>query len=373
MPKFVFFRADHRRRRVLLLAALGWLAFAVAGRAFEKTNMIYPVFQFPADRIPVVDGRTNDWDIVPERYVIGTDQLTDDTHRFAHPDPTNLSVRVRVGWVKGLNRLYFLYEAQDDYWDFARPDLHNDTFELVVNADLSGGPLVNQFIPARAQLGEWPTYLTLQGLHAQNYHIFTPAEGKDWCMAFDAAQWIKELPYANAAYDYHFRPGQSGHLTLEFWITPFDYAGPEGPGRAVESVLTENKLIAMSWAVIDYDDVHATNNHGFWNLSPRHTMYGQADQLCLFRLMPLEPAFRKAIEARWTFQVLDMDRRLVAFRDQSAGDIRSWHWDFGDGQTSTEASPLHTYRDPGHYVVVLDVAGPAGHSRRAKVWDVTLR
>jgi PKD repeat protein len=55
------------------------------------------------------------------------------------------------------------------------------------------------------------------------------------------------------------------------------------------------------------------------------------------------------------------------------GDIKSWHWDFGDGETSTEQNPIHTYKNPDHYVVVLDVEGPAGRSRRAKVWDVAVK
>ena len=54
----------------------------------------------------------------PKEYVIGTDQLTDDMHDHAKGDPGNLDVKVKVGWVKGLNRLYFLYEAYDNYWDF---------------------------------------------------------------------------------------------------------------------------------------------------------------------------------------------------------------------------------------------------------------
>jgi uncharacterized membrane protein len=126
--------------------------------------------------------------------------------------------------------------------------------------------------------------------------------------------------------------------------------------------------------LIDYDDVHSGGtNNGFWNLSRHHTMYGQADQLCLFKLMPLEPQFVKPIAADWSFQVVDMDRRLVAFKDLSVGTIQSWHWDFGDGATSTEPNPLHTYQKPDHYVVVLDVTGPAGKSRRSKVWDVAVK
>ena len=357
----------------LLLSAL-CACFVLNTFALERTNANFKVFQFPADKIPTVDGSAADWSIVPESYAIGTDQLVEDNGKFPAPDTNTLAIAVKVGWVKGLNRLYFLYEAQDDYWDFALPGLHNDTFEIVVDGDLSGGPLIEKWHPALNLIGTNEAYFTFHGAHAQNYHIFTPAEGKDWCLAWGPAQWLKELPYANAAYRHTLKPGERGKLTLEFWITPFDYAGAEGPQRAVESVLKENKLIGLCWAVIDYDDINSGGtNNGFWNLSPKHTMYGNANELVPFRLMPLEPQFRKPIDARWSFQVVDMSRRLVAFRDESEGQVTSWQWDFGDGKTSTEQHPQHTYQEAGKYVVTLWVEGPAGKSRRAKVWDVAVK
>jgi len=45
----------------------------------------------------------------------------------------------------------------------------------------------------------------------------------------------------------------------------------------------------------------------------------------------------------------------VTFSDQSAGNPASWYWDFGDGQTSTEQSPIHTYNVEGTYTVSLIV------------------
>jgi PKD repeat protein len=42
------------------------------------------------------------------------------------------------------------------------------------------------------------------------------------------------------------------------------------------------------------------------------------------------------------------------------GGITTWLWDFGDGGTSTERNPAHTYRNPGTYTVTLKVIGPAG-------------
>lgn len=321
----------------------------------EKPDTIYSIFQFPANMIPRIDGDVMDWEMVPDYYIIGTDQLWDDSGKHDSIDRSTIDIKVKVGWVKGLNRLYFLYEAYDDYWDFSQTGLHNDTYEVVVDGDFSGGPLIDQehedvWTPEavgvdRAREGAWldltEAHWSFHGVHAQNYHIFTPAEGKDWTLAWGVQPWIKELPYANSACAYDFRPGESGNLVLEFWITPFDYAGPEGPVRAVESVLKEDKIIGLAWAIIDYDDVDEQGNNGFWNLSSEHTMYGNASQLCAFRLMPLEKAFVKSIEANWSFKVVDMDRRMLAFIDESVGEITTWRWDFGDGTTSTEQHPVH--------------------------------
>jgi len=268
--------------------------------------------------------------------------------------------------------LYFLYEAYDNYWDFSGTGLHNDIFEITVDADQSGGPFIDRFHPNKALKNTMDAYFSFHGVHAQNYHIFTPAEGKDWTLAWGSQPWIKELPYANAATQYNFKPGESGKLTLEFWITPFDYAGNDSE-RAVESILTENKNIGLCWAIIDYDDVNNEKNNGFWNLSKEHTMYGNANYSLPFQLMPLEAEFKKAIDAKWTFNTVDTKRRMVAFIDQSEGEIKSWIWDFGDGSTSLEQNPIHQYKDAGKYIVVLNIEGPKGKSRMAKVWDVAVK
>ena len=88
-------------------AEKGALQLARGGEMFE-------IFQFPRDQMPRIDGKTEDWDMVPERYTYGTDLLndTEDGHG-TDIDPKDLDVKVTVGWVKGLNRLYVLYEAYD--------------------------------------------------------------------------------------------------------------------------------------------------------------------------------------------------------------------------------------------------------------------
>jgi len=50
----------------------------------------------------------------------------------------------------------------------------------------------------------------------------------------------------------------------------------------------------------------------------------------------------------------------VNFIDQSTGGITSWVWSFGDGGTSTQQNPAHTYTTVGDFTVMLIVSGPGG-------------
>jgi PKD repeat protein len=50
----------------------------------------------------------------------------------------------------------------------------------------------------------------------------------------------------------------------------------------------------------------------------------------------------------------------VRFRDFSSGRPLAWLWDFGDGTTSTEKDPVHTYTKEGYYTTSLHVANAFG-------------
>ncbi|MFQ5607795.1 MAG: PKD domain-containing protein, partial [Candidatus Zixiibacteriota bacterium] len=47
----------------------------------------------------------------------------------------------------------------------------------------------------------------------------------------------------------------------------------------------------------------------------------------------------------------------VSFTDQSLGDISGYFWAFGDGGTSIDTNPVHSYASPGAYPVTLQVTG----------------
>ena len=358
-------------KRVIALAVLG--ALSLPGTSQEAVSLkvegpAFKVFQFPRDRVPRIDGDLADWDIVPDSYVVSMDDMWDDSGKHEGLDKSSIDIRVKVGWVDGLDRLYFCCETTDDYWDFARYGLHNDTFEVVVDGDLSGGPHISRFRPDPS-VGEEESYQTFQNVHAQNYHIFTPpTPGKDWCMVWGPQQWLKSFPWSNIAYSYDFSHGEGGVLRFEFYITPFD-AALGSPSESRVSHLYEGKQIGLCWAIIDYDGKE--QNNGFWNLSRHHKMYGDASLQRLFELQGLEPSLRPRTAA-WSHYVIP-GTRVVRFTDESCGDFDSWHWDFGDGCTSDERNPVHTYAKDSHeYTVTLTASGEDGQSRCCKVWDVSV-
>ena len=54
----------------------------------------------------------------------------------------------------------------------------------------------------------------------------------------------------------------------------------------------------------------------------------------------------------FVFYSVDVDGATVTFTNKSEGAV-SYEWDFGDGTTSTEESPVHTYPGKGKYVPTL--------------------
>jgi PKD repeat protein len=50
----------------------------------------------------------------------------------------------------------------------------------------------------------------------------------------------------------------------------------------------------------------------------------------------------------------------VSFEDRASGYPTAWLWDFGDGETSTERHPVHTYTDYGVYNITLTVSNDYG-------------
>lgn len=52
--------------------------------------------------------------------------------------------------------------------------------------------------------------------------------------------------------------------------------------------------------------------------------------------------------------------QTISFTTTVTGDVNSYYWDFGDGQTSNLKDPVHVYNEEGIYTVILVVNGEGG-------------
>ncbi len=57
----------------------------------------------------------------------------------------------------------------------------------------------------------------------------------------------------------------------------------------------------------------------------------------------------------WFYDMPGEEPFSVNFYDESWGNPTSWDWDFGDGNTSDEENPSHTYASEGEYMVTLTI------------------
>ncbi|WCT10273.1 PKD domain-containing protein [Mucilaginibacter jinjuensis] len=69
--------------------------------------------------------------------------------------------------------------------------------------------------------------------------------------------------------------------------------------------------------------------------------------------------------------VVNIPVYTFSFLDQSTGGPISWHWDFGDGTTSTQKNPEHTYADTGRYKVTLTTANAYCDSTKSHYVRIT--
>lgn len=67
---------------------------------------------------------------------------------------------------------------------------------------------------------------------------------------------------------------------------------------------------------------------------------------------PSQPSQPTVVEptARFNFKT---EQPLKVILTNTSYDAKSYYWDFGDGQTSTEESPIHKYSGKGVYTIIL--------------------
>lgn len=69
--------------------------------------------------------------------------------------------------------------------------------------------------------------------------------------------------------------------------------------------------------------------------------------------------FTPKVESCFTFAA---NGNTVTFSSGCSENGESYQWDFGDGETSLQPNPTHTYATAGNYTVILNVTGKKGRT-----------
>ena len=146
----------------------------------------------------------------------------------------------------------------------------------------------------------------------------------------------------------------------------------QDPGSGCEGMrvnLSETVEGAISWSW-DFGDgisagqvsnpTHVYENAGEYNI----TLSAVGDNGCTASFTgPTISVFPKGIanftSAPDTGVSAFLPNVTIDFTDQSVNAV-SYQWDFGDGNTSTEANPRHNYTEPGNYTVTLIIFDEGG-------------
>lgn len=94
------------------------------------------------------------------------------------------------------------------------------------------------------------------------------------------------------------------------------------------------------------------NSPGVFNVTLRVTNYSGSNQKINVGYITVSPT----PTASFNYNV---DGPFVMFENTSQN-ATSYHWDFGDGQESTETNPVHTYSSGGDYTVTLSAINDCG-------------
>ena len=130
-------------------------------------------------------------------------------------------------------------------------------------------------------------------------------------------------------------------------------------GTSLTFTITPNAGYSISDVLVDGVSVGAVPSYTFSNIQANHTIAASFSISAPVADFTANPTSGKS-------------PLTVNFSDQSTGNVISRSWSFGDGGTSTDQNPSHTYSIPGIYTVSLTVSGPGGSDTETKPDYITV-
>ncbi|MEO1258398.1 MAG: PKD domain-containing protein [Bacteroidota bacterium] len=143
------------------------------------------------------------------------------------------------------------------------------------------------------------------------------------------------------------------NTTLEFIVdgTNLDYQWQQNIGGSWEDIQSGQGYLGESTFSLEVINVNASQN----GILIRCLVVGP----CINQLSSDEVLLTVDALPQADFDFVDLGNNELQF-DNLSNNASSFFWDFGDGTTSDEFSPVHMYQDPGQYEVILTAMNDCG-------------
>jgi PKD repeat protein len=231
----------------------------------------------------------------------------------------------------------------------------NETVEYVYLAAGNGGF-------SRAQtLAAGSNNSTISGLTPGNYRIYvTAANSAGESIASNTALSTIAMPIT---------------LTASFTVTP----ASGNAGQTISFVdQSSGGVTSRAWTFGDGNASSAVNPQHVYavsgNFNVTLTVYGsggaQAFTSSYVYIAPAVPVTPQVTAAFALPTASAKAGQTVQFTDQSSGSPASWLWTFGDGGSSNQKNPSHTYAAAGQYTVSLTTSNSGSSSTVSHVLQV---
>jgi len=118
--------------------------------------------------------------------------------------------------------------------------------------------------------------------------------------------------------------------------------------------------------VTEYNPTHTYSKPGTYTVKETVSNAAGKDTEIKTDYITVTEASQAPVADFWGWPLSGNAPLKVTFTETSTGSPTSWKWDFGDGKSSTEKSPTHTYSSAGTYTVKLTATNAAGSSTKSK-------
>jgi len=250
----------------------------------------------------VIDGNLSEWNIVPEKYVLTTDDF-----QYMGDQPIDLAdfaiLRVVIGWSDARNRLYFAIQIHDDTLRLERQRddeiLGDDGVIIYLDADHSGGRYRNWDYEFAERETEW--YHARRGTQATYYflsiHPSPPPENLSPLVVDNFGKWVRYSPYTEVAWQATTNSLEGGYdISYELAIIPFDSLKWQGPDVSKFHDLQTGEVLGLDCMLQDVDGWHSD---GVWTLTTDGRIFTYSDAFSDFMLASVdEKVFGLAVGKR---------------------------------------------------------------------------